>query len=164
MNSLAPDLMHNFQAIQKSDACRSVLTPKGKLLHCWIPAPVSTGLGGFPESIADEPRLLKPFHDGTAASVAVGGGGDGDDEGEVEAVLLRPCPWTWWFLVGPLQNPESRSDWNMSTNSCCSSSKLSCLCKPKFYGHVTVIFHIYFGYIRSWKKMSISSLVPGKIT
>ena len=52
-------------------------------------------LGGFPGSIADEPRLLKPLHDGTSASVTiVGGGGDGDDEGEVEDVLLWACPCT----------------------------------------------------------------------
>lgn len=106
----------------------SALTPKQKPAWLW-PAPASTGLGGFPESIADEHRLLKPLHDCISASVCILGGGDGDDEGEVEDVLLWVCPCTWWPLVGPLQNPESRSDWNMSTNSCCNSSKLSCLCR-----------------------------------
>lgn len=68
------------------------LTPKQK--PSWLcPTPASTGLGGLPESIADEPRLLKPLHDGISASVTlVGGGGDGDDEGEVEDVLLWACP------------------------------------------------------------------------
>ena len=121
----------------------SALTPKQNPAWLW-PAPPSTGLGGFPESIADEPRLLKPLHDGTSASFTiVGGGGDGDDEGEVEHVLLLACPWTWWPLAVPLQNPESISDWNMSTKSCCSSSKLSCLYKSNSQRLLCCHSHIY---------------------
>jgi hypothetical protein len=128
----------------------SALTPKQN--PAW-PAPPSTGLGGFPESIADEPRLLKPLHDDTSASFTIvgGGGGDGDDEGEVEHVLLLACPWTW-SLADPLQNPESISDWNMSTKSCCSSSKLSCLYKSNSQRLLCCHSHIYFfGYIMSRK-------------
>ena len=132
----------------------SALTPKQNLAWLW-PAPHSTGLGGFPESIADEPRLLKPLHDDTSASFTIVVGGD-----RGEHVLLLACPWTWWPLAVPLQNPESISDWNMSTKSCCSSSKLSCLYKSNSQRLLCCHSHIYLlidWYIRSRKMMPISS-------
>lgn len=49
------------------------------------------------------------------------GGGEGDDENDDDDdVAILDAIW------GP-QNPESRSVWNISTNNCCNSSKLSCL-------------------------------------
>ena len=77
--------MHNYQLTWIET--RKILTPKQN--SGWPqPAPASTAFGGFPEPIADEPRLLMPLQDGTSAAGANGGGGDGDDEGEAEDVRV----------------------------------------------------------------------------
>jgi hypothetical protein len=88
------------------------------------PDPGRQALGGVPEPIADEHRLLTPLvHDGRACANVGPEVQDGLGAGA--------GAWTRWPIGGAPPNPHenppaTRSVWNMSTNSCCSSSKLSC--------------------------------------
>lgn len=87
--------------------------------------PAQPVLGRF----AVEPRLPAPLNDdGVCAPLLLAGGvgRNGDVDGGNE-VLLGPCALRLVAVGSPPKNPTpSRSSWNMSTNSCCSSSKLSC--------------------------------------
>lgn len=87
--------------------------------------PGRPGLGRFAaECIAagEEPRLSTPLHAGVACALFLPGGGRSGGED----VLGGLCDWPLRPGGSPLKNPGSRSSWNMSTNSCCSSSKVSC--------------------------------------
>lgn len=85
--------------------------------------PAQPVLGRF----AVEPRLPAPLNDdGVCAPLLLAGGvgRNGDVDGGNEVLL---GPWALRLVGSPPKNPApSRSSWNMSTNSCCSSSKLSC--------------------------------------
>ena len=95
------------------------------------------GLGRF----AVEPRLSTPLNDDDdgacaplflPAAAGVGRNGDDDDIDGGNEVLAGG--WALRPVVGsPPKNPaSSRSSWNMSTNTCCSSSKVSCTYTERF--------------------------------
>jgi hypothetical protein len=82
--------------------------------------PPRPGLGRF---AGEPPRLsTPPLRAGGARALLLPGGRNGGGE-EVLGGL-----WEWPLRLGgrPPKSPGSRSSWNMSTNSCCSSSKVSC--------------------------------------
>ena len=91
--------------------------------------PPRPGLGRFAaECAAGEPPRLPtpPSRAGGACALLFlpGGGRSGGGGGGGEEVLGG----LWEERLGgrPPKSPGSRSSWNMSTNSCCSSSKVSC--------------------------------------
>lgn len=86
------------------------------------------GLGRFVAegTAAGELLFSAPLRVGGACTKVLGGGRNVDDD-TGEDVLGGLWDWALRRPVGsPPNSPGSRSSWNMSTNSCCSSSKLSC--------------------------------------
>lgn len=88
------------------------------------------GLGRFAVDV--EPRLSTPLNDddgvacGPLLLPAAGVGRNGDDDTDGGSEVLGA--WALRPVVGspPKKPASSRSSWNMSTNTCCSSSKVSC--------------------------------------
>jgi hypothetical protein len=96
--------------------------------------PADPGLGRF----AVEPRLSTPLNDddGACAPLFLPAGVDrnGDDDDTAGGNEVLAGAWALRRVVGspPKKPASSRSSWNMSTNTCCSSSKVSCTNTDRF--------------------------------